>query len=97
MLDSSKEAGLIVLQEEAEKIKRLIKNQHNYECIAQCRAFEEVIDTQMYGYSKQLDYAQKIGVITKETGYQLIKDLEAELNDVYNKIYDGQKEVNERK
>ncbi|MGY3765324.1 DUF1507 family protein [Vagococcus vulneris] len=99
MLEISREAGLMVLQEESEKIKRLIKNQHNYECIAQCRAFEEVIDTQMFGYSRQLDFAQKIGIITREENHQLIIKLETELNDVYNKVYDEQrdKEISERK
>lgn len=40
-----------VLNDEAERIKRLIRNQNNSLCISQCKAFEEVVDTQMYGFS----------------------------------------------
>ncbi|MGO2082412.1 DUF1507 family protein [Vagococcus sp.] len=92
MLDISRQFALDMLNDEAEKIKNLIKNQRNYECISQCKAFEEVIDTQMFGFSKQLEYAQKIGIISRKDSQQLIVTLEAELNDIYNKVYDEQKD-----
>ncbi|MCG6527807.1 DUF1507 family protein, partial [Vibrio parahaemolyticus] len=37
--------ALNLLLEDAERIKRLIRNQENSLCIAQCKAFEEVVDT----------------------------------------------------
>lgn len=49
-----------VLNDEAERIKRLIRNQNNSLCISQCKAFEEVVDTQMYGFSQQVGFAVRI-------------------------------------
>ena len=50
----SNEFAVQVLKDESERIKRLIKNQKNSLCISQCKAFEEVVDTQMYGFSQQV-------------------------------------------
>lgn len=86
-----KEEAFEALNQEALKIKQLITNQRNYQCITQCKAFEEVVDTQMYGFSKQIEYAQKIGILTKEEGSKLIVELEKELNQVYGTVYDEQK------
>ncbi|MDT2832635.1 DUF1507 family protein [Vagococcus carniphilus] len=99
-LEIAKEKALEALDQEASKIRQLISNQRNYQCITQCKAFEEVIDTQMYGFSKQVDYAQKLGILTKEEGSKLIVELEKELNQVYVNVYDEQKKKdfsNERK
>ena len=90
-LEIIKEEAIETLNQEAAKIRQLITNQRNDQCIAQCRAFEEVVDTQMYGFSKQVDYAQKIGIVTREEGMQLVASLEQELNKVYGLVYDEQK------
>lgn len=90
-LEIIKEEAIETLNQEAAKIRQLITNQRNYQCIAQCKAFEEVVDTQMYGFSKQVDYAQKIGIVTREEGMQLVASLEQELNKVYGLVYDEQK------
>lgn len=84
-----------ILIEEADKIKNLISNQRNHLCIAQCKAFEEVVDTQMYGFSRQVDFAEKMGVISVKEGQQILADLEKQLNQVYSEIYEGQKETQE--
>lgn len=84
-----------ILIEEADKIKNLISNQRNHLCIAQCKAFEEVVDTQMYGFSRQVDFAEKMGVISIKEGQQILADLEKQLNQVYSEIYEGQKETQE--
>ncbi|MBO0475847.1 DUF1507 family protein [Vagococcus sp. DIV0080] len=91
MLEISKEDALEALNQEASKIRQLITNQRNYQCITQCKAFEEVVDTQMFGFSKQVDYAQKIGILNKKEGSLLIASLEQELNQVYGLVYDEQK------
>ncbi len=87
----TKEKALNELDQEASKIRQLITNQRNYQCITQCKAFEEVIDTQMFGFSKQVDYAQNLGILTNEEGRKLIVELEKELNQVYVNVYDEQK------
>lgn len=91
MLEINKDEALEALNQEASKIRQLITNQRNYQCIAQCKAFEEVVDTQMYGFSRQIEYAQKIGILTREEGSALIVNLEQELNQVYGLVYDEQK------
>lgn len=91
LLNILKDDALEALNQEASKIRQLITNQRNYQCITQCKAFEEVVDTQMYGFSKQVEYAQKIGILTKEEGAKLIVSLEQELNQVYGLVYDEQK------
>lgn len=92
MSQISKEQAIQVLYEEAKKIQQLIQKQQNHLCISQCKAFEEVIDTQMYGYSKQVTYAVKIGILTANEGHQMLSELEKSLNDFYNEVYDEQKE-----
>lgn len=96
MLEISGQDALDVINVEAEKIKNLIKNQCNYECISQCKAFEEVVDTQMFGFSKQLEFAQHIGVINRKESQTLILELETELNQLYSDVYDEQKDKVER-
>ncbi len=91
ILEIVKAEALEELNKEASKIRQLITNQRNYQCITQCKAFEEVVDTQMYGFSKQIDYAKRIGILTREEGSKIISDLEQELNQVYGSVYDEQK------
>lgn len=88
----SKSEALTVLKSEAQKIQTLISNQQNHLCIVQCKAFEEVVDTQMYGFSKQVEYAVKLNVITSQEGHKILANLEQELNKVYSDVYDKQQE-----
>ncbi|MEG2602783.1 MAG: DUF1507 family protein [Carnobacterium sp.] len=46
----------------------------------------------MYGFSKEVDYAVKIGVLTDTEGHRVLSDLEKNLNDVYTEMYDEKKE-----
>lgn len=93
MVEISRETIMLSLNQEAEKIRKLLTNQRNYQCISQCKAFEEVVDTQMFGFSKQIEFAQSIGLIDKQYGSQLIADLEQELNRVYSNVYQESKDV----
>lgn len=88
----SKKFALDVLAQEAKKINQLISNQQNHLCIAQCKAFEEVVDTQMYGFSRQVDYAVRLGIITTPEGNKILAELEQALNKVYTDVYEEQKE-----
>ncbi|MHC5374792.1 DUF1507 family protein [Enterococcus sp. LJL120] len=88
MENISSEYAVELLLEDAERIKMLIRNQKNSLCIAQCKAFEEVVDTQMYGFSRQVTYAIRLGIVNRERGNQLMSDLERELNQLYNEVYE---------
>jgi uncharacterized protein YlaN (UPF0358 family) len=83
----SKEFAIEVLNQDAERIKLLIRNQKNSLCISQCKAFEEVVDTQMYGFSRQVGFAIRLGIIGKHEGQLILSELERELNQLYNDVY----------
>ncbi|MDR1567412.1 MAG: YlaN family protein [Streptococcaceae bacterium] len=81
-----------ILYQDAQKIKQIIENKNNVNCIAQCKAFEEVLDTQMYGFSKEVDFAVRLKLVSRTEGEQLLADLEKQLNQMYNEIYKGYEE-----
>lgn len=86
-----KEEALEVLLNDAAKIYNLINSQKNHLCLTECPAFDEVVDTQMYGLSREIDFARKIGVITEEEGQRILSDLEKNLNDVYTNEFEKKK------
>ncbi|WP_159721663.1 YlaN family protein [Enterococcus sp. CSURQ0835] len=91
----SSDFAIEVLKKDAQRIKMLIQNQHNSLCISQCKAFEEVVDTQMYGFSRQVFFAERIGLLTEEEGHQMLSDLEGDLNRLYTELYENRYESNE--
>lgn len=87
------EMAYSLLMQEADRIRMLIRNQQNRQCISQCKAFEEVVDTQMYGLSRQIAFATTLGVITSQAGHHLLSELEQDLNVLYSDVYEEQKLV----
>lgn len=84
----TKEVALQLLMEETEKVYTLIDSQKQHLCFAACPAFEEVVDTQLFGLSRQIDYAVKLGVLDKKQGIRILSDLENSLNDMYQNFYE---------
>ncbi|MBL1229529.1 YlaN family protein [Enterococcus sp. BWB1-3] len=91
----TKEFAMELLKEDADRIMMLIRNQNNSLCISQCKAFEEVVDTQMYGFSRQMTYAVRLGIISSQEGHQMLSDLEKELNRLYTEVYEVTQDKNE--
>lgn len=91
----SKDFAIQLLNEDAQRIVMLIRNQKNSLCISQCKAFEEVVDTQMYGFSRQVTYAIRIGILNSTQGHQLLSDLEKQLNQLYSDVYEETQEKKE--
>lgn len=87
-----KEQALRILDDYAEKIYSLINSQKEHLCFANCPAFEEVVDTQLYGFSKQVEYAVRLGILPEEEGQQLLSRLEASLNRMYTVFYEENKD-----
>jgi len=75
------------LMEDAQKISKLIENQRHL-CVT-CPAFEEIIDTQMFGFSKKIEFATTMKMIDEEEGHLMLSELEKHLNDVYNEALDS--------
>lgn len=84
-----------LLLKDAKAIEKLISNQKNSLCIAHCKAFEEVVDTQMYGFSRQIDFVVRLGLIEKKEGQQILADLEHKLNELYTQVYEKTPEYKE--
>ncbi|WP_203332513.1 YlaN family protein [Planococcus beigongshangi] len=72
--------ALDLLRADAEKIEQLIKVQMDNLTLPSCPLYEEVLDTQMFGLSREIDFAVKLGLIEKEEGKNLMDTLEKKLS-----------------
>ena len=77
---SYEEKALELLKKDAEKIAQLIKVQMDNLMMPQCPLYEEVLDTQMFGLSREIDFAVKLGLLEKSAGKEIIASLEKELS-----------------
>lgn len=78
--------ALRLLQEDAEKIEKLIAIQMENLTTRQCPLYEEVLDTQMYGFSRAVDFAVRSGLLDSGTGKVLISQLERNLAILYEAL-----------
>lgn len=74
-----KQKSLNLLQEDAERIEKLIEIQMENLTTRKCPLYEEVLDTQMYGLSRQVDFAIRAGLVIEEDGKQIMSRLERNL------------------
>lgn len=72
-----------LLKSDAAKIQQLIRVQMDNLTMPQCPLYEEVLDTQMFGLSREIDFAVRLGLIHRETGKQILSHLERELTLLY--------------
>ncbi len=84
--ETYQEKALKQLQADADKIAQLIKVQMDHLTMPQCPLYEEVLDTQMYGLSKEIDFAVRLGLIEREKGKEILSLLEKEMN-VLHELY----------
>lgn len=85
-------SALTQLSENANQIYQLISKQKTHLCLAKCPAFEEIIDTQLFGLSKQVEFAVAMNLIHVNEGHQIMADLEYALNDMYTQVYETSRE-----
>ena len=64
------------LNKDAERIFQMIKVQMDNLTLPQCPLYEEVLDTQMYGLQKEVDFAVELGLVDREEGKDLMLRLE---------------------
>lgn len=74
-----RQKSLNLLQEDAERIEKLIEIQMENLTTRKCPLYEEVLDTQMYGLSRQVDFAIRAGLVVEEDGKLIISRLERNL------------------
>ncbi|GGJ09180.1 MULTISPECIES: YlaN family protein [Paenibacillus] len=75
--------ALNLLQGDADKIEKLIEIQMENLDTRYCPLYEEVLDTQVYGFSKEVDFAIRAGLVSEPVGKQLISNLERNLSVLY--------------
>ncbi|MGD6818408.1 YlaN family protein [Metabacillus sp. 84] len=75
-----REKALALLKADAEKIMKLIKVQMDNLTMPQCPLYEEVLDTQMFGLSREIDFAVRLGLVFEHEGKVLLDSLERELS-----------------
>lgn len=78
--------ALKLLQEDADKIEKLIEVQMENLTTRQCPLYEEVLDTQMYGLSREIDFAIRAELITELAGKQILIKLERNLAELYEAL-----------
>ncbi|WP_182199043.1 YlaN family protein [Paraliobacillus salinarum] len=78
--ESNTEKAYALLKADAEKILKLIKVQMDNLTMPQCPLYEEVLDTQMFGLSREIDFAVRLNLVSEEEGKQLLGSLERQLN-----------------
>ena len=84
MIVDHQEKAYSILQADAEKILKLIKVQMDNLTMPQCPLYEEVLDTQMFGLSREIDFAVRLGLVGEEAGKAILDKLERELSALHD-------------
>ena len=77
---SFQEKAFEQLTADADKIAQLIRVQMDNLTMPSCPLYEEVLDTQMFGLSREIEFATKLGLIEREQGKEILDSLEKELS-----------------
>jgi len=78
--------AMLLLQEDADKIEKLIEVQMENLATRKCPLYEEVLDTQMYGFSREVDFAVRAGLVQEAAGKQILSKLERNLAQLYEAL-----------
>jgi uncharacterized protein YlaN (UPF0358 family) len=80
MTINHRDKAYALLKADAEKILQLIKVQMDNLTMPQCPLYEEVLDTQMFGLSREIEFAVRLGLVDDKDGKELLDSLERELS-----------------
>lgn len=75
-----REKAYALLKADADKILKLIEVQIENLTMPQCPLYEEVLDTQMFGLSREIHFAVRLDLISGDEGKALLENLERQLN-----------------
>ncbi|MGN7763611.1 YlaN family protein [Paenibacillus sp. 22594] len=78
--------AVTLLQEDADKIQKLIEVQMENLATRYCPLYEEVLDTQMYGFSREVDFAVRAGLVPEIAGKLILSELERNLAVLYDAL-----------
>lgn len=77
---SIKELAKEKLIEEVNYIENLIKVQRENLKVSKCPVYEEVLDTQIYGLAKTIEFVTRLNLIKEPEGKELLIRLEKKLH-----------------
>lgn len=80
------------LEADALRIEQLLGAQIDALCMSQCPVIEEVIDTQLFGFSREVDFAKRMQLISATQGATLMRELEERVNQIGTQAGQGQSE-----
>jgi len=86
-----REKAYELLRADAEKIVKLIQVQMDNLTMPQCPLYEEVLDTQMFGLSREIDFAIRLGLVDPKDGKEILDRLERELSALHEATMKKQK------
>lgn len=81
-----KQEAYEALKIDAHRIWKLIKVQMDNLTLPQCPAYEEVLDTQMYGLSREINFAVRLGLIEASAGREIMMTLERQLANLHESV-----------
>jgi len=90
IMNSLSQKAIHLLREDADKIEKLIEVQMETLTNRRCPLYEEVLDTQMYGLSREIDFAVRAGLIDAATGKEILNKLERNLASLYEALNQSQ-------
>ena len=79
------------IEEDVVKIEEMINACVSVKGQRKCPLYQDVIDTQIYGLSKEINLAVEIGCISQEAGRLILADLENKASEMYSNIEEESK------
>ncbi|WP_314547914.1 DUF1507 family protein [uncultured Gemella sp.] len=74
------------IEEDVMRIEEMINACISVKGQRKCPLYQDVIDTQIYGLSKEINLAVEIGCISQEAGRIILADLEDKASEMYNTV-----------
>ena len=74
------------IEEDVVKIEEMINACVSVKGQRKCPLYQDVIDTQIYGLTKEINLAVEIGCISQEAGRIILADLENKASEMYSNI-----------
>lgn len=74
------------IEEDVVKIEEMINACVSVKGQRKCPLYQDVIDTQIYGLTKEINLAVEIGCISQEAGRIILADLEDKASEMYSNI-----------
>lgn len=81
------------INKDVKKIEDLIESQLSIKKYRECPLYEDVIDTHIFGISKQLELAVEVGAVSEEYSKNIIENLENKIRHMYNSIEKKQNSI----